>query len=103
MDEDFSATRQAAMFADPRSRACGRRRRSQPGRRAAEGRSLAMTSQAERLETLSRVDVVFPVLHGTFGEDGTVQGLLGLSGVPYVGGRALFCIGDGQDCASRTS
>lgn len=30
-------------------------------------------------------DVYFPVLHGTFGEDGTVQGLLELSGVPYVG------------------
>lgn len=31
------------------------------------------------------VDVVFPVLHGTFGEDGTVQGLLDLAGLPYVG------------------
>src|SRR5271167_3050538 len=30
------------------------------------------------------VDVVFPVLHGTFGEDGTVQGLLELAGLPYV-------------------
>ena len=34
---------------------------------------------------LSSVDVVFPVLHGPFGEDGTVQGLLELAGVPYVG------------------
>ena len=32
-----------------------------------------------------KVDVVFPVLHGTFGEDGTVQGLLELAGLPYVG------------------
>ncbi|MBM4388211.1 MAG: D-alanine--D-alanine ligase A, partial [Deltaproteobacteria bacterium] len=31
-----------------------------------------------------KIDVVFPVLHGTFGEDGTVQGLLELSDVPYV-------------------
>ena len=31
------------------------------------------------------VDVVFPVLHGLFGEDGTIQGLLELSGIPYVG------------------
>ncbi|HZO28883.1 MAG TPA: D-alanine--D-alanine ligase family protein [Chloroflexota bacterium] len=31
------------------------------------------------------VDVVFPVVHGTFGEDGTLQGLLELAGVPYVG------------------
>jgi len=36
-------------------------------------------------ETLADVDVVFPVLHGPFGEDGTVQGLLELAGVPYVG------------------
>jgi D-alanine-D-alanine ligase len=35
--------------------------------------------------TLGDVDVVFPVLHGPFGEDGTVQGLLELAGVPYVG------------------
>jgi D-alanine-D-alanine ligase len=35
------------------------------------------------------VDVVFPVLHGTLGEDGTVQGLLELAGVPYVGGGVL--------------
>jgi len=31
------------------------------------------------------IDVVFPVLHGTFGEDGTVQGLLEMAGLPYVG------------------
>jgi D-alanine-D-alanine ligase len=34
---------------------------------------------------LAEADVVFPVLHGPFGEDGTVQGLLELAGVPYVG------------------
>lgn len=32
-----------------------------------------------------RLDVVFPVLHGTYGEDGTIQGLLDLAGIPYVG------------------
>jgi D-alanine-D-alanine ligase len=36
-------------------------------------------------ETLGRVDVVLPILHGPFGEDGTVQGLLELAGVAYVG------------------
>jgi D-alanine-D-alanine ligase len=36
-------------------------------------------------EVLGRVDVVLPILHGPFGEDGTVQGLLELAGVPYVG------------------
>ena len=35
--------------------------------------------------TLSEVDVVVPILHGPFGEDGTVQGLLELAGVPYTG------------------
>ena len=37
----------------------------------------------------SRVDVVFPVLHGPYGEDGTVQGLLELANVPYVGAGVL--------------
>jgi D-alanine-D-alanine ligase len=35
------------------------------------------------------VDVIFPVLHGTFGEDGTVQGVLELAGIPYVGAGVL--------------
>jgi D-alanine-D-alanine ligase len=36
-------------------------------------------------EGFRKLDVVFPVLHGTFGEDGTIQGLLEMSGIPYVG------------------
>jgi len=36
-----------------------------------------------------QVDVVFPVLHGTFGEDGTIQGLLEMAGLPYVGAGVL--------------
>ncbi len=39
--------------------------------------------------TLATVDVVFPVLHGPFGEDGTIQGLLELAGLPYVGAGVL--------------
>src|SRR5580698_6146979 len=35
------------------------------------------------------IDVVFPVLHGTFGEDGTMQGLFELADLPYVGGNVL--------------
>jgi D-alanine-D-alanine ligase len=38
---------------------------------------------------LGRVDVVFPVLHGAYGEDGTIQGLLEMAGVPYVGAGVL--------------
>lgn len=57
----------------------------------AEGAALGMfgglggTSGAPDL----RVDVVFPVLHGPYGEDGTVQGLLEMAGVPYVGSGVL--------------
>ena len=38
---------------------------------------------------LPELDVVFPVLHGPFGEDGTVQGLLDLAGIPYVGAGVI--------------
>jgi D-alanine-D-alanine ligase len=41
------------------------------------------------MATLDTVDVVIPILHGPFGEDGTVQGLLELAGVPYVGAGVL--------------
>lgn len=43
------------------------------------------TKMGEKLETLNGVDVFFPVLHGPFGEDGTLQGLLELADVAYVG------------------
>lgn len=46
------------------------------------------------LGVLKRVDVVFPLVHGTNGEDGTLQGLLELAGVPYVGaGVAASALG----------
>lgn len=49
-----------------------------------------------------RVDVVFPVLHGTYGEDGTVQGLLELAGLPYVGsGVTGSATGMDKDIAKR--
>jgi D-alanine-D-alanine ligase len=48
------------------------------------------------------VDVVFPVLHGTFGEDGTVQGLLELAGLPYVGtGVLASAVGMDKDVQKR--
>ena len=54
-----------------------------------------------RQETL-RVDVVFPVLHGTYGEDGTVQGLLDLAGLPYVGSGVLgSAVGMDKDMQKR--
>jgi D-alanine-D-alanine ligase len=49
-----------------------------------------------------RLDVVFPVLHGTFGEDGTIQGMLDLAGLPYVGAGVLgSAIGMDKDVAKR--
>jgi D-alanine-D-alanine ligase len=48
------------------------------------------------------IDVVFPVLHGPYGEDGTVQGLLELAGVPYVGAGVLgSAIGMDKDVQKR--
>jgi D-alanine-D-alanine ligase len=49
-----------------------------------------------------RVDVVFPVMHGTFGEDGTIQGLLDLAGLPFVGAGVLgSAIGMDKDVSKR--
>ncbi len=47
--------------------------------------TLPVLADSKPAEALGAVDVVLPVLHGPFGEDGTVQGLLELAGVPYVG------------------
>lgn len=49
-----------------------------------------------------KVDVIFPVLHGTFGEDGTVQGLLKLSDIPFVGAGVLgSAVGMDKDVMKR--
>jgi D-alanine-D-alanine ligase len=53
---------------------------------AESGSSLAV--EAVR-PSVSMLDVVFPVLHGTFGEDGTIQGLFELAGIAYVGSGVL--------------
>ncbi len=47
-------------------------------------KGLLMTPQGKNCYT-QRVDVAFPVLHGKYGEDGTIQGLFMLAGIPYVG------------------
>jgi D-alanine-D-alanine ligase len=53
-----------------------------------------LLSHPEALASLGEIDVAFPLVHGTFGEDGTLQGLLELAGVPYVGaGVAASAIG----------
>ena len=53
---------------------------------SATGTSVVLPGDPTALPAeLAEVDVVFPLLHGPYGEDGTVQGLLELAGVPYVG------------------
>ncbi|HEY2803353.1 MAG TPA: D-alanine--D-alanine ligase family protein [Actinomycetota bacterium] len=49
------------------------------------GASSLVSAEGDRRE----IDVVFPVLHGPYGEDGTIQGMLELAGIPYVGAGVL--------------
>lgn len=52
-------------------------------------REIFLTDAKGDKSSLGKVDVVFPVLHGPFGEDGTIQGFLELAGIPYVGNGVL--------------
>ncbi|MGW1894283.1 D-alanine--D-alanine ligase family protein [Streptomyces sp. NPDC002004] len=52
-------------------------------------REVVYTEPGSVPKALGEVDVVFPMLHGPYGEDGTLQGLLELSGTPYVGSGVL--------------
>ena len=58
---------------------------SRAGQRRPPAETLPVPAASGTLEALGVVDVVLPILHGPFGEDGTVQGLLELADVPYVG------------------
>lgn len=60
-----------------------------PNRRGVLALDAATTGTAVGHGGLTGLDVVFPVLHGPFGEDGTIQGLLELAGLPYVGAGVL--------------
>ena len=53
------------------------------------GTDLVVSDASRPPETLGEVDVVFPVLHGPWGEDGTIQGMLEMAGVRYVGAGVL--------------
>ncbi len=62
------------------------------------GKILNFTNQNEGL----KIDVVFPILHGPFGEDGTVQGLLKLANLPFVGSSVLgSAVGMDKDVMKR--
>jgi D-alanine-D-alanine ligase len=69
----------------------------------ADPTSAALVRLAQGTEHRSvKVDVMFPVLHGTFGEDGTVQGLFELAGLPYVGAGVLAsAVGMDKDVQKR--
>jgi D-alanine-D-alanine ligase len=57
--------------------------------REAGGTDLVVHEPARPPETLGEVDVVFPLLHGPWGEDGTIQGMFEMAGVRYVGAGVL--------------
>ena len=59
-------------------------------------RQLHVVNAAGERSLLATADVVFPVLHGPFGEDGTMQGFLELAGLPYVG-NGVFASAAGMD------
>ena len=61
----------------------------QPVPSSAEHTGSALATLRTSAEKSLNVDVIFPVLHGTFGEDGTVQGLLELADIAYVGSGVL--------------
>lgn len=62
----------------------------------------AKKGAVELLQVSEKIDVVFPVLHGLYGEDGTVQGLLKLANIPYVGADILgSSIGMDKDVMKR--
>jgi len=57
-----------------------------PGTEPGPAETLPVPAESKEVAaTMGDVDVVLPILHGPFGEDGTVQGLLELAGVPYIG------------------
>jgi len=64
--------------------------------------SSGMLTDTRRRTSYGKIDVVFPVLHGPYGEDGSIQGLLKLAGVPFVGAGVLgSAIGMDKDVMKR--
>ncbi|MDW8326112.1 MAG: D-alanine--D-alanine ligase family protein [Anaerolineales bacterium] len=61
----------------------------EPGKRELLALDANSGGRAVQLSSIAQLDVVFPLLHGPYGEDGTVQGLLELADLPYVGSGVL--------------
>lgn len=69
---------------------------------AAQEEGWALLPRSDSDEPLATVDVIFPVLHGPYGEDGTVQGLLQMANLPYVGcGVLASAVAMDKDVAKR--
>ncbi|MCC7364893.1 MAG: D-alanine--D-alanine ligase [Dehalococcoidia bacterium] len=84
----IGVTKQGAWLAEAATREALAR-----GDRAFSGAGTLLTSR-DALEALAGCDVAFPLVHGTYGEDGTMQGFLELAGLPYAGaGVAASAIG----------
>ena len=63
---------------------------------------LSLENSVINTSNTEKIDVIFPILHGPFGEDGTVQGLLKLAGVPFVGAGVLgSAVGMDKDVMKR--
>ena len=56
---------------------------------SAQSREILYSDATGEVHSMGDIDVVFPILHGPFGEDGTIQGMLELTGLPYVGDGVL--------------
>src|SRR4030067_1000462 len=82
-----------------KQRASGGRRAllsPEPGSRGLWGYEAAGDPKDIVLHLADRIDILFPILHGTFGEDGTLQGLLELAEMPY-GGAGVLASSAGLD------
>jgi D-alanine-D-alanine ligase len=67
-----------------------------------ENHLIQIHSKDKKISNKARIDVVFPALHGTFGEDGTIQGLLDMANIPYVGAGVLgSAVGMDKDVMKR--
>src|SRR5947208_13030310 len=90
----IGVTRQGTWLTPAQTEQALARIRSERLRALEEPLAFGILYRAQALTTLRRVDIVFPLIHGTNGEDGTLQGLLELVGVPYVGaGVAASALG----------
>ncbi|HJM88868.1 MAG TPA: D-alanine--D-alanine ligase family protein [Dehalococcoidia bacterium] len=81
----FGITKGGAWLTSEQTRARLTRVEADESRAIGDDSGEGVLAYPDVLSELATVDVVFPIVHGTFGEDGTLQGLLELAAIPYVG------------------